>query len=418
MPADPTPSFSLLLTQLFALLVLARVLGDAFRARGQPAVVGELLAGVLLGPTVVGRCWPSFETALFPAGARQQLMLDTVCWLGTLFLLLIAGMEIDLQVLRRRGKAALLTSLMGIAVPFASGIAVAAAVGDAYAGPHANRETFTLFLGVAMSISAIPVISRILLDLRMMDTTVGQVILAAAVVDDLVGWLVFGMLVASMGRGDSGVPGAGRVALVLGFAVAAVTVGVVAMRRLLAAVQRTATTTGGVLSTCLAVAIGCGAIAETIGVHAVFGAFLAGVMIGGSGELAEPARRSVPDFVLYFFSPIFFAAVGVKVDFAAHLDPRLVAIMLVVAFVGKIGGCGLGALWGGLPGRQALAVGVGMNARGAMEIVLALLALQAGLIRESVFTALILVAIVTSMASGPLLRLLMPETRRPSVTAA
>jgi len=242
---------------------------------------------------------------------------------------------------------------------------------------------------------------------------VGQIILSAAVVDDLVGWLLFSVVLASLRHGAVGLVAiAERVAIVLAFAATCLVAGSYVMRRALIPRGDRTPTPGGALTLCLGAALACGAIAEWIGVHAVFGAFLAGVAIGSAGALVESARRTVLEFVLYFFAPLFFATVGLRADFLAHFDPWLVFPLLAIACLAKIGGCTLGARLGGLPLREAAAVGLGMNARGAMEIVLALLALQAGLIRESVFTALVVIAIVTSLMAGPLIRRVLAEPSR------
>lgn len=334
-------------TQLVALLVCGRLLGALFRRLHQPPVVGELLAGVLLGPTVLERLAPGAYAALWPKVPAQVALLAGAAKLGTLLLLFIAGLEIDLTLLRLRGRAALLTSVTGVVLPFATGVLLALGLSDDHMGPIATRGTFVLFLGVAMSISAIPVIARILLDLRLMNTAVGQVIMASAVVDDLIGWLGFGGILLALDQ-----PG----------------------------------------------------VRGTIE-HAawVFVSFYAGVAVGATGRLPERVKRRVMEVVLHVFSPIFFGTVGLKVDFLAHARPGLMLVLIAIASLGKVGGCSLGAWWGGFTPREALAVGFGMNARGAMGIVLALLALQAGLIREDLFAALIAVAIATSMASGPVL---------------
>jgi len=402
---SPDHRFAVLLTELFVLFVSARVLGELFRSWKQPPVVGELLAGIVVGPTVLGRLAPGAYAALFPSPNTAAPGLEGLTWVGTVFLLLVAGMETSLVTLRKHRRAAFLTSALGVIIPFACGLWLAGFVPDHHLAAPERRGLFTVFLGVALAISAVPVVAKILLELGLMGTAVGQIVLSAAVVDDLVGWLLFSVVLASLRHAAVGAAAiAERVAVVLAFAAFVLTAGSYVLRRALTRRADGPPSPGAVLTVGLGAALLCGAIAEWIGVHAVFGAFLAGVAIGSAGDLVETARRTVLEFVLYFFAPLFFATVGLRADFLAHFDPWLVLPLLAVACLAKIAGCALGARLGGLPPREALAVGLGLNARGAMEIVLALLALQAGLIRESVFTALVVVAIVTSMMAGPLLR--------------
>jgi mannitol/fructose-specific phosphotransferase system IIA component (Ntr-type) len=199
--------------------------------------------------------------------------------------------------------------------------------------------------------------------------------------------------------------------MILAFAALLLTVGRWVIHRILPWIQAHTGWPGGVLSFALTAALFCAALTEWMGVHAIFGAFLFGVALGDSNNLREQTRATMDRFINFFFAPLFFASIGLKVDFIAHFDPMLVAIVLIIASIGKIIGCGLGARWAGMPKREAWAVGFGMNARGAMEIILGLLALQAGVIRERMFVALVVMALVTSMISGPMMQRLLREKK-------
>ncbi|MEX0700868.1 MAG: cation:proton antiporter [Planctomycetales bacterium] len=397
---------AVMLVSLGALLAVARVLGEIAQWLHQPAVVGEILAGILLGPTVFGALAPEWQGALFPSSGPVALVLGGLTTLAITLFLLVAGMEVDLSTAWKQGTTALKVAVVGMAVPFAIGFAAAWTVPRAM-GVHAGADPliFSLFFATALSISALPVIAKTLMDLNLYRSDLGMVIVSAAVINDLVGWLVFAIILGMLG------PGAGQeariavtIVLTLAFAATMLTAGRWLLHRALPYVQAHTRWPGGVLSFALALALFGAACTEWIGIHAIFGAFLVGVAIGDSSHLREQTRMTIDSFVSFFFAPLFFASIGLRVDFATSFDATLVLTILVVACAGKLLGCGLGAAWGGMSRRDAWAVGFGMNARGAMEIILGLLALEAGMIRERLFVALVLMALVTSMLGGPMLQ--------------
>ncbi len=400
--------FALFLFQLFILLSAALTAGSFLRRLGQAAVVGEIVAGVLLGPSILGAFAPELAAFLFPSS--QTHMLGTIAWLGGIFLLLVAGTEVDLATLRHERRVVLSTSLMGITIPFTLGMIFALYVPDRYLVDSEQRWLFALFMAVAMSISAIPLVAKMLMDMKLLKTPLGHVIIGAAVVNDLIGWIFFAIILNTMGAGNStGGSIVGVVTMTLTFALVCLTAGKILMVRLFSFFHVLRLPSEGILGLAVLTAFFCAALAQWIGVHAIFGAFLAGVMIGETGEIANHTRETLRNFVLYLFAPIFFASMGMRADFIAHFDAVLVLGVLVIACVGKILGGALGAYLGGMPRPEALAVGFGLNARGAMEIILAFLALEYSLINEKVFVALVITAIVTSIMSGPLIQWAMRE---------
>jgi Kef-type K+ transport system membrane component KefB len=400
--------FALFLFQLFILLAAALTLGALLRRIGQPAVAGEILAGVLLGPSLLGTVAPELYGTIFPS--EQTHMLGTIAWLGSIFLLLAAGSEVDLATLSHERRVIFTTSLLGIAIPFALGLMFALSLPDRYLVNSGQRWLFALFMAVAMSISAIPLVAKMLMDMNLLKTTLGHVIIGAAVVNDLIGWIFFAIILSMLGSGRAaGGSIAAVVIMTLAFAAFCLTAGRILMLRLFSFLHLLRLPSEGILGVAVLAAFLGAAIAQWIGVHAIFGAFLAGVMIGETGEIVNHARETVRGFVFYLFSPLFFASMGMRADFIAHFDPLLAFGVLAIACVGKVLGCSLGAWLGGMKRAHALSIGFGLMPQGAMGIILGFLALEYALIDEKVFVALAVTAIGTSMISGPLIQWCMGE---------
>jgi Kef-type K+ transport system membrane component KefB/mannitol/fructose-specific phosphotransferase system IIA component (Ntr-type) len=393
------------LLSLAVLLSSARLLGEVARRLGLPLVFGELSAGILLGPTVLGRASPSAQHWLFPGGVPEH-MLAGYTNVAVVLLLVVAGLEVNLAIVRRRGRSALLTSILGIAMPLAGGVLLGVLLPDSDLVRPDHRTLFALFMGVALSISALPVIAKTLLDLGLFKTDVGLLVMAAAMVNDLVGWLAFSVLLGPMRGGSLDPWSVGRsVGLTVGFLIVALLVGRPLLGRLIVRLQ--ADHHSGprrVLSLIILLALFGASFTEWIGIHAVFGGLVVGVVFGDAPHLKERTRVIVHDFVTNIFAPVFFASLGLRADFVKSFDLRLCVLVFVIASVAKVVGCSLGARAGGLKWRPAAAVGFGLNARGAMEIILALLALEAGLLREQLFVALVVMALATSFISGPTMK--------------
>jgi Kef-type K+ transport system membrane component KefB len=402
--------FALLLFQLFALLTLGLGLGELFRRVRQPTVIGEILAGILLGPSVLGVLAPDVFSTLFP-GPQTQL-LGSLAWLGSVFLLLVAGLEINLAILARQVRLVTLTSLLGIVVPFTLGFLLGLNLPDDYLIDTAQRLLFSFFLATALSISAIPIIAKILMDLSLLRTNVGQAILGAAIINDLVGWVFFAVILSMLTNRE---PGQGSVTttalLTITFAAACLTFGRKLVTKLFDFFKDLKLPPEGILGVAVLVAFLCAAFTQWIGIHAIFGAFLAGVMIGETGEASNGARELLRHMVFYIFAPIFFASMGLRANFVDHFDLPLVLAVLAIAVAAKFTGGYLGAYLGAKRGHQACAIGFGLMPQGAMGVILAFLALELSLINETVFVALVSTALVTSILSGPLIKWSMAHRR-------
>lgn len=405
---------TIMFLSLGVLLAAARVLGELAQRLHQPSVVGEILAGILLGPTVFGSIAPQWYLALFPAAGATAVVLSGMSSLAIALFLLVAGMEVDLSTVWRQGRTALCVGSVGTVVPFAAGLTVAWLAPTTFGRePDADPFLFALFFATAISISALPIIVKILMDLNLYRSDLGMAVVAACVLNDLVGWMVFATILGLLGDSPAGAAGIGlTIAMTLGFAGFMLTIGRMLIHRILPWLQAYTHWPGGVLSFALSLALFGAAFTEWIGIHAIFGSFLVGIAIGDSSHLRERTRTTIDQFVSFIFAPLFFASIGLRVDFAANFDPWLVFAVLGLAASCKIAGCTLGALWGRMPIREALATGFTMSSVGAMGIIIGLLALQYELIRERLFVALVVMALLTSIASGPLVQWVLGRRKR------
>ncbi|NBW37600.1 MAG: cation:proton antiporter [Cytophagia bacterium] len=393
-----------LLVQLGVMLIAGRLFAEIARRFGQPAVIGEIIAGILLGPTILGMIEPAWFETLFPTPSGAGTVLTGIVQISVVMLLFIAGLEVDLHIVWQQGKQAIATSFMGLIIPFAVGFVFPYFFPEFFGIATAqDRIVFALFMGTAMAISALPVIVRILMDLNMFKTRMGMLVVASAMVDDVIGWMIFSVILGMIGKENS-MPLINTILLTAGFTVFMLTIGRGLLNRFLPWVNKKLAWPGGVLSLSLALCFLAAAFTEYIGIHAIFGAFIMGVALGDSAHFSERAKEIVHQFINNIFAPLFFVSIGLRVNFITNFDLLLTLIIIFIAFAGKITGAGLGTRLGGFSWKESLAAGFGLNARGAMEIILGLIALENGLINEKVFVSLVIMALITSMTSGPLMK--------------
>jgi Kef-type K+ transport system membrane component KefB/mannitol/fructose-specific phosphotransferase system IIA component len=403
---------SIFLLALSVMLFAARSSGELFRLLKQPNVIGEIVAGILLGPTVLGALFPGIFNSLFINSPNIQTSLNGITTIAVVLLLLVSGLEVDLAIALKQGKAALLTSVMGIFVPFVIGFIVAYFFPAFFGVSNGNmRLVFALFTGTALSITALPVVARTLMDLNIFKTDIGFLIIASAMVNDLIGWIIFSVILGMMGSHENAFSFSETTGLIFFFLAFTLFIGRKAINKVLPFFQTKVSFPGGVLNFILIIGFLAAAFTEYIGVHAIFGAFIAGIAIGDSAHLKESTREIIQQFVTNIFAPLFFVSIGLRVNFIQNFDIGIVSVFLTLAFAGKVIGCGLGAYWGGFRKNDALAIGFGMNSRGAMEIVLGVLALQFGLINERIFVALVIMALATSISSAPLMNYFLKERK-------
>jgi Kef-type K+ transport system membrane component KefB/nucleotide-binding universal stress UspA family protein len=393
------------LVQFAALLGAARLLGALARRFGQPSVMGEVLAGVVLGPSVLGHLLPGAEARLFPRDAQQGGLLELLSWIGMILLMLRTGIDTDLTRWRTLKGPALLATVCGVAVPFAAGIAIGLVVPADLVG-KGGRPLFVAFLGTAMSISAVKVIAKILLDLNLMRRDVGFVILGASILDDTVGWVILAVVIRVATTGHFGFESVGlTLAATVGFALLALAVIRPLAGRAIRWLERAGRLEHGTITAVVVLTLACGALTQALGIHAIFGAFVAGLVVGESPRIKEATLSSIDSMVLGVFAPVFFAYSGLKVQALSLPGWPVTLLVLGGAIVGKVVGAGVGARLGGMRTREALAVGVGLSARGSTELVVARIGMDLGVLGAPMYALIILIPIVTSLATPVLLRL-------------
>jgi K+:H+ antiporter len=396
------------LAQVVLLLLVGRLLGEAMQRIGQPAVIGQLLAGILLGPSVFGMIWPEAQHAIFPASGAQKSMIDGVSQLGILMLLLLTGMEIDLRLVRKAGAAAASVSLAGISLPFLCGFALGEFLPDAMLPKPDQRLITSLFLGTALSISSIKIVAMVVREMNFMRRNVGQVIVASAIIDDSIGWIIIAI---TFGLAEHGTIDMATLARsVLGTAVFLALSLTIGRRVVFSLIRWTNDNFVSEVPVITMILIIMGAMALTthlIGVHTVLGAFVAGILVGESPILTRHISEQLRGLITALFAPVFFGVAGLGTDLSVLRDPSLVWLMLgliVIASIGKFAGAFVGGRLGGLTFRESLALGCGMNARGQTEVIIATIGLSLGMLSHSLFTLIVAMAVVTTTAMPPTLR--------------
>ena len=406
--AHSQPSESLFVIQIVLLLVVGRLLGEGMQRIGQPAIMGQLLAGILLGPSVLGAVLPNVEHFIFPPTGGQKTMLDAVAQLGILLLLLLTGMEMDLGLIGKMRRAAISVSLAGIVVPFMAGVVLGEWLPDALLPRPELRLITSLFLGTALAISSVKIAAVVVQDMGFMRRKVGQLIIASAIIDDTIGWIVIAIIFGLASHGGlEPVPVLISIVGTLMFFGLSLTIG----QRIVSATIRWVNdsfVSEFAVITAILVMMGCMAlITSAIGVHTVLGAFVSGLLIGRSPILTQHIRDRLRGLTVALFMPVFFGTAGLSADLTVLRDPAvlLVAVGLVlIASVGKFGGAFLGGTLAALPGRESLALGCGMNARGSTEVVIATIGLSMGALSQTLYSMIVAMAVITTTAMPPMLR--------------
>lgn len=407
----------LFLTQVFLLLGAARILGDILRRFHQPALPAEIAVGVFFGPTVLGRISPAMQAAIFPNDPIQNAMLDTLAWFGVFYLLLETGLEIDLLSAWRQRSEVLKIALADIIIPMAAGAAVFSMLPLKYFPDPGHKILFILFLASVIAISAMPITARALSDLKLNKTDLGSLIMSALSVNDLIGWLVFAVILGFSTRGELNAFNTGTLFLaIVGFTVASLTLGRRFTHAVIAKIKENKMPEPGSSLTFLSLlGLFCGAVTHRLGINAVFGFFLAGIMAGDARALPEKSRQIISQMVYAIFIPLFFAGIGLKIDFLKNFDLLLVLVFTVLGIAAKFLGAWVGVSLTNISRSNRLAVAIAHTSGGMMEIVVGLVALDHHLISEPIFTALVCGVIVSSVLLGPWMSFAVSRRREVSV---
>jgi len=404
----------LFVAELGIIVLAARFFGEIARRLGQPIIVGEVIAGVVLGPMVFGNLLPEYRDILFPAHGLHPYLLQGISWLCVIFLLLITGLEIDFRSSIKQGRSSLVISFLGISVPLLGIFALTQFMPAKYIPDGVQPLHVQLLISVALSVVAIPVISKILFDLKILRSEVGVKILTSGVLSDVWGWLLLAIVVALIAQGSVTV-GTILKPLITMILYLGVTlfIGRKKIDMLLDALGLKHMDTTTTISLLFALALLNGAIAHLLGIHVIFGAFVAGIMAGESTKITPYMRQGTQDFIFGFFAPIFFVLIGMQLKFSSIEIWIPILILLFVSSIFKIGGAYIGGIIGGLGRKNALAVACGLNTQGTMGIVVALIAYEMHIFNEEIFGVIVVICVLTSLLTGPLLKWAMVGVCRP-----
>lgn len=414
-PAEPATSklgalldnlhhpLSLLLMQLIVILTAARIFGGLFRKIGQPSVIGEMVAGILLGPSLLGMIWPETQTWLFPASSMPALRLFSQ--IGVILYMFLVGADLDLRRLRQQADAAILVSHASIVVPFCLGAALSLWIYPSVAPANVSFTPFALFIGIAMSITAFPVLARIIDERGMTGTFLGNIAIACAAVDDVTAWCLLAIVVAIAGSGgfEAAIL---TISLAIGFTAAMVFIARPLAVRLANQEHRSRAGGRGLVAGILIFAFASALFTETIRIHALFGAFLAGAVMPADDRLRTFLRDRLETLTAVLLLPLFFAFTGLRTQIGQLSnagDWVLCLAIILVAVAGKFGGGTLAARWSRLGWRDSLAIGILMNTRGLMELIVLNIGYDMGILSPRIFAMMVLMALVTTFMAGPLL---------------
>jgi K+:H+ antiporter len=401
-------SEAVLVAQILLLIFAGGLLGELMLRIGQPAVMGQLMAGLLLGPSVLGALWPDAHHFVFPGTPEQKSMIEGIAQFGILMLLLLAGMETELALVRGVRRAAVSASVGGIVVPFACGFALGQFLPEQLL-PHPEQRLITsLFLGTALSISSVKIVASVIREMGFLRRNVGQVILASAIVDDTIGWIIIAITLSLAAHGSldwlSLAQGVLGTAL---FLIASFTVGRRVVSRMIRWTNDHFRGEAPVIATIIFIMGGFALLTHVIGVHTVLGAFVAGILVGESSILTRRIDEQLRGLVAGLFMPVFFGLAGLSADLTILKSGELTLLTLLlvlIATIGKTGGAFVGGYFGGLTLKESVALATGMNARGSTEVIVASIGLSMGVLSQSLFTMIVAMAVITTLAMPPSLR--------------
>jgi Kef-type K+ transport system membrane component KefB len=402
---------SVLLMQIVLILAVAGLFSRLFRRIGQPPVMGEMIAGIVLGPSVLGFFFPQVMTFVFPASSLETLRL--LSQIGVVLFMFIVGMELNVRHVKEKGSTAVMISHASIIVPFVLGTGLALFLYNSLAPPGTSFTAFALFIGVAMSITAFPVLARILEDRGLTQTSLGSLALTCAAVDDVTAWCILALVIAIVQASGIAVSLV-TVVFTLLFAAAMIFVVRPQLRRMVTQATGSHVHTRRLIAGVLALVLICALTTETIGIHALFGAFIAGVVMPPSQDFRTFLRDKLDAFSAAALLPLFFAFTGLRTQVTLLNDWQswaLCGVIILVAIAGKLGGSMLMSRFTGMTWSQSFSIGALMNTRGLVELVVLNIGYDLGILSGRIFAMMVLMALVTTFMTGPLLSLVNIRTK-------
>lgn len=398
------PHLPTLLVQVSVILILSRLVGFLFRKIQQPQVMGEMVAGILLGPSLLGWAAPEVFNGLFPSESLGYL--NSLSQIGLLLFMFLVGLELDPKILRGRSHTALVTSHVSIIAPFLLGTLLAFYLYPRLSDDSVTFTGFALFLGAAMSITAFPVLARILAERSLLRTPLGTIAIACAAVDDVTGWFILAGVVLVVRASGAMIPlwvtlmGTILYGLVMFFLIRP------AFQKLQGLYEKRGRINQNMLALMLLLVLASAWATEWLGIHALFGAFLAGFVMPKKYKFVHALTEKLNDAAVVLLLPIFFAFTGLRTSIGLVSGAEMwfyCGLIILVAIAGKFGGSTLSARITGMPWREAGALGILMNTRGLMELVLLNIGLDIGVISPALFAMLVLMALITTFMTAPIL---------------
>ncbi|MDR3059686.1 MAG: cation:proton antiporter [Dysgonomonas sp.] len=396
----------ILLLQVTLIIIVARIFGWIFKKIGQPTVLGEILAGIVLGPSLLGLYFPEVSTFIFPTQSIGNL--QVLSQIGLVLFMFVIGMELNLNVLKNKAHEAVVISHASIIVPFAAGIGLAYFIYTSFAPEGVAFASFGLFLGISMSITAFPVLARIIQERGMQKTRLGAIAITCAAADDITAWCLLAAVIAIVKAGSF----VSSIYTIL-LAVIYVIIMIKVVRPLLKKVgksyeERKSFGTSDIALFFIVLLIS-SFVTEIIGIHALFGAFMAGTVMPDNQKFRNMFIERIEDVALVLLLPLFFVVTGLRTEIGLLNDPQLwevTGLIILVAVIGKFGGSALAARFTGQSWKDSLTIGTLMNTRGLMELVVLNIGYDLGVLNAQIFAMMVIMALVTTFMTGPLLNLI------------
>jgi Kef-type K+ transport system membrane component KefB len=392
-----------LLLQIIIIIATTQLLGSVFRKIGQPAVIGETVAGILLGPSLLGLLFPSLFHFIFPIESLPNLRF--LSQIGLILFMFIIGMELDLRLLRKQAFEALIISHASILIPFSLGIGVSMFLYRSYSGVQTNFYAFALFMGIAMSITAFPVLARIIRDRKLSETKLGILAITCAASDDVTAWCLLALLIALI-RSGSGMNGLLTIGMVLIYVFIMLVPIRLILKKIHSIYERGKIGYNTLMSVTFILLLCSSWCTEVIGIHALFGAFLAGIVIPKNDAMQKRIIDRISDVSMVMLLPLFFVYTGLRTQAGIlNSGPLWISFLLILvcAVAGKFGGSALVARALGQTWKDSLSIGALMNTRGLMELIVLNIGYDMGILSAEIFSMMVLMALLTTMMTSPLL---------------